>query len=77
MTGSKRPANQTSATPGLCADLLAMRPAYVDEARIRRLVPGMVETLAEVGRAFDVAFNTIKTSWRPAGMPDPAAKRQA
>ena len=53
-----------------CEQLLRSQPANVDPMAIKRLVGNAkAESMPEVARAFGVAANTVRQSWRPSGMP--------
>lgn len=53
--------------------LLACKPSEIDEAAIKEtLGAAHVKSQAQVGRVFGVSQTTIKTSWRPGGMPGDA-----
>lgn len=53
-----------------CEMIRALMPVHVDGAAIEGLIGDeTVESLPEVARAFGVAPNTVKQSWRPSGMP--------
>jgi hypothetical protein len=73
MAPRKTRPQKSGPTAGVCGALLRLlssRPPSIDEAVIRRIVGDRsVRTIADVGREFGLAANTIKQSWRPQGMP--------
>lgn len=53
-----------------CAALLRLRPGSVTTDLVRSIIgDGKAASYSELAREFGVAANTIKQSWRPAGMP--------
>ena len=53
-----------------CETLMRSQPATVDPKVIKQLVgAATVESMPAVARAFGLAANTIRQSWKPAGMP--------
>jgi hypothetical protein len=54
----------------VCEAIRALRPTSADHDAIAALVgDATVDSLPGVAAAFGVAHNTVKQSWRPAGMP--------
>ena len=53
-----------------CQAIRALMPIHADEEAIAALVGGAtVDSLPAVAQAFGISPNTVKQSWRPAGMP--------
>lgn len=65
-----RPEKQTT---GVCAALLRLRPANLDESLIRRLAGNrVVKNLSEVAAEFGIEATTLRSGWRVQGMPGKA-----
>ena len=54
----------------VCELILRLKPQASEPEGLKRLVGGeVVDTMAAVGARFGVTANTVKQSWRHAGMP--------
>lgn len=63
-------AKKTPLPPGLFGLILAASQSRLDPSKLRSIVGAVtVRTLDQVAAAFDVSPNTVKQSWRSAGMP--------
>lgn len=61
-------------TPG--AAILRLRDEPFDSRSLAILLPGFVRTLDEVAEAFGMSPNTVKQSWKSAGMPGKSGRYQ-
>lgn len=70
MAATKQRTKPLKAAIGLCGVILRAGVRIINEPDLRAVVGTKIcRTLSEVAREFGVSHNTIKTSWRPEGMP--------